>query len=253
MRTSLIACAAFLLLLAAPVSRARTGESLLVATESSQAIQNARANRYHLTRLRDLAMVRDFCADGLLVSVPERTPYYYVDGVPANYRYLRPWSRLFLDHISREFYLRFGQPLRVTSMLRTVQVQRRLAYTNPNAADATGADRSSHLTGATLDISKKFMGYRGELWMRSMLLQLKREGYLYAIEEFQEPCFHVMVFPTYREYTAPRQFATADRPSAKVRVRYRRRRRHVRRRAPATHASQPSAVPAQSAATQSGN
>jgi hypothetical protein len=202
MRTSLIACVAALVLLTASLcqGRGRGDEDLLVATESSQAIQNERANAYHLSRLRDVAMVRQFAAEGLLVSVPPSTPYYYVHGVPAHYRYLRPWTKRFLDRLSRQYYAHFHDPLRITSMLRTVQSQRRLTHTNPNAADATGADRSSHLTGATLDISKHSMSSRGQLWLRKMLLEMKNEGYLYAIEEFQEPCFHVMVYPTYRQF-----------------------------------------------------
>ncbi len=199
MRTPTLARAALLILSAAPVCSARARESLLAARLSSQAVQNARADAFHLSRLRDLAMVQKFHADGLLVSVPSSTSYYYLDNVPADYRYLRPWSKLFLDQLSRDYYARFRQPLRITSLLRTVQFQRRLARINPNAADAIGADRSSHLTGATLDISKHFMDRRGQLWMRRYLLRMKREGYLYAVEEFQEPCFHVMVYPTYRQ------------------------------------------------------
>lgn len=195
---------ALLLLLVAPLcwGRWRADDAALIATDSSQAIQNERANQFHLARLRNLAMVQQFRAEGLLVYVPQRMPYYYLHDVPGEYRYLRPWSKLFLDQLSREYYARFHQPLRITSMLRTVQVQRRLTRWNPNAADAVGADRSSHLTGATLDISKHSMSYRGVLWMRRYLRQMKAAGYLYPVEEFHEPCFHVMVFPTYRHYAA---------------------------------------------------
>ncbi len=222
MRTLLIAGLLLLVLLAAPVSNARRRNYVyvppLVATEYSQAIQNERANQFHLTRLRNLAMVREFHAEGLLVNVPSRMPYYYLDHVPADYSYLRPWAKLFLDQLSREYYARFGQPLRVTSMLRTVQLQERLTHWNPNAAQAVGADRSSHLTGATLDISKHFMSYRGELWMRRHLVQMQHSGYLYAIEEFHEPCFHVMVFPTYRPHdrraSMARQASRTKRPSS---------------------------------------
>jgi hypothetical protein len=207
MRASLVAGPVLFVLLAAPISQARRRSYVyvppLVATEYSQAIQNERANQYHLARLRNLAMVDEFHAEGLLVSVPSRMPYYYLDHVRPDYSYLRPWAKVFLDQISREYYARFGQPLRITSLLRTVQSQERLTRWNPNAAQAVGADRSSHLTGATLDISKHFMSYRGELWMRRYLVQLERSGYLYAIEEFHEPCFHVMVFPTYRHYATP--------------------------------------------------
>jgi Family of unknown function (DUF5715) len=208
MRTSLVAGALLLVLLAAPISQARRRSHIyvppLIATESSQAIQNERANEYHLTRLRDLAMVREFRAEGLLVSVSSHSPYYYLEDISPDYSCLRPWSKLFLDQLSREYYAHFGQPLRITSMLRSVHLQERLARSNPNAAQAVGADRSSHLTGATLDISKHFMNYRAELWMRQYLVRLERAGYLYAIEEFHEPCFHVMVFPTYRRYVIRR-------------------------------------------------
>lgn len=203
MRASLLAGPVLFVLFAAPISQARRRAYVwvppLVATDASQAIQNERANQYHLARLRNLAMVQEFRAEGLLVSVPSRMPYYYLHTVSADYSYLRPWSKLFLDQLSRDYYARFRQPLRITSMLRTVYVQREMTRWNPNAADAVGADRSSHLTGATLDISKHGMNYRGELWMRQYLVRMERAGYLYAIEEFHEPCFHVMVFPTYRQ------------------------------------------------------
>ncbi len=201
MRTLTISLAATVLLLA-PVS-ARGGDwSILTANASSQSIQNARANAYHLSRMRNRAMILQFYRAGYLVRVPERTRFYYLDAIPPAYRYLRPWTMLFLDRLSREFYEKFRQPLRVTSLIRTVGSQRRLTHLNPNAAEATGPDRSSHLTGATLDISKRFMPPRGQQWMRSVLFRLKKSGYLYAIEEFHQPTFHVMVYPNYRQYVA---------------------------------------------------
>lgn len=176
--------------------------SELAARPTSQYIQNERANAFHLSRMRDIAMIRRFHAAGLLVSVPESTRFYYLHEIPAAYRYLRPWTRTFLERLSREFYATFHQRLRVTSLIRTVALQRRLSRWNPNAADATGAYRSSHLTGATLDISKHFMGTRAQAWMRRVLHGLANSGYLYAIEEFEEPCFHVMVYPTYADYVS---------------------------------------------------
>ena len=53
-----------------------------------------------------------------------------------------------------------------------------------------------------MDISKRFMSYQEVLWMRHVLYQLKQQGVIYAIEEFVEPDFHVMVYPTYRQYVA---------------------------------------------------
>jgi hypothetical protein len=191
---------AALILLFVPVSARGASWSLLAANRSSQAIQNSRANAYHLSRMRSRAMILQFYRDGYLVHVPDRTRFYYLDQIPPSYRYVRPWTLLFLDQVSREYYDKFGEPLRVTSLIRTVSSQRRLTHRNSNAAEATGPDRSSHLTGATLDISKRFMPYRGQQWMRRTLLRLKKSGYIYAIEEFQQPTFHVMVYPNYRQY-----------------------------------------------------
>lgn len=189
-------------LFVAPLGVRAGSQSLLIATASSQAIQNEKANEYDLSRMRNRSMIRRFYRAGLLDLVPTRTRYYYLHDIPRAYHYLRPWTKLFLDRLSREYYARFGQRLRITSMIRTVRMQQRLIRRNPNAARATGPDRSSHLTGATLDISKRFMSYRGQLWMRHVLFRLAESGYLYAIEEFVEPCFHVMVYPNYREYVA---------------------------------------------------
>jgi hypothetical protein len=187
-------------MLFAPVSAHGGDWSILAADSSSQSVQNARANAYHLSRMRNRAMIARFYRAGYLVRVPARTRFYYLDQIPSAYRYVRPWTLLFLNRLSRQFYERFGQPLRVTSLIRTVSLQRRLAHRNSNAADATGPDRSSHLTGATLDISKRFMPASGQQWMRHVLFRLKTNGYLYAIEEFQQPTFHVMVYPNYRQY-----------------------------------------------------
>lgn len=201
MRT-LLTIAVIAVLLVIPV-RVRAGDqSLLVATASSQAIQNEKANEFHLSRMRNRAMIWRFYRAGLLDRVPVRTRFYYLHGIAPSYRYLRPWTKLFLDRLSREYYEHFGQRLRVTSLVRTVGLQLRMSHWDPNTARATGPNRSAHLTGAALDISKRFMSWRGQRWMRHVLFRLKQAGYLYAIEEFEQPCFHVMVYPTYRQYVA---------------------------------------------------
>ena len=189
-------------LAAAAPPRGWAPRSLLVANAYSQEIQNDRADAYHLSRMRNRATIEQFYEAGYLDAVPLRTPSYYLDGIAPPYRFLRPWTKLFLDRLSQEYFERFHQPLRVTSLIRTVGEQLRLAHWDPNAAEATGPDRSAHLTGAALDISKRFMSWQGEQWMRKVLFRLKREGFVYAIEEFEEPCFHVMVYPNYPSFVA---------------------------------------------------
>lgn|SRR5579875_95111 len=200
MRRSIITFVVAALLIARPAVMRGGARSVLAAKASSQSIQNARADAYHLARMRDRAMIEQFVEAGYLVSVPPDTRFYYLHGIPPSYSYLRPWAKRFLDQISREYYARFHQQLRVTSLIRTVYLQRRLEHRNFNAAEATGDDRSSHLTGATLDISKHSMSWREKKWLRRELIDLEQGGYIYAIEEFRQPCFHVMVFPNYRDY-----------------------------------------------------
>lgn len=190
------------LLIASPEIMHAGARSILAANASSQTIQNARADAYHLARMRDRAMIAQYVEAGYLVSVPPATRLYYLHGVPSEYSYLRPWAKRFLDQISRDYYGAFHTQLRVTSLIRTVTLQRRLARRNFNAAEATGDDRSSHLTGATLDISKHSMSWREKKWLRRELIALENSGYIYAVEEFRQPCFHVMVYPNYSDYAS---------------------------------------------------
>ena len=200
MRTWIITGVVAAALIAGPVMMEGGARSVLAAKRSSQAIQNERANEYHLARMRNRAMIVRYFEEGYLAAVPPDTRFYYLHDIPPSYCYLRPWAKRFLDQISREYYENFHQPLRVTSMIRTVELQRHLERRNFNAAEATGDDRSSHLTGATLDISKHEMDAREKRWFRRQLVTLEQDGYVYAIEEFEQPCFHVMVFPNYRDY-----------------------------------------------------
>lgn len=182
--------------------------TVLIATESSQRIQNQRADAENLSRMQNVTMLNRFRDHGYLVHVPASTPFYYLRSIPAKYRYLRPWSRLFLDRLSEQFHARFNARLKVTSLVRTVAFQVSLQKRNSNAAAATGPLSSSHLTGATLDISKTPMSTSQMNWMRRVLSNLRKAGYLYAVEEFQQPAFHVMVYRNYVEYVKSRQPAS---------------------------------------------
>lgn len=174
----------------------------LRATGESQIIQNQRADGDHLSRMEDDAMAARWKRLELLAPVASKTSTYYLHNIPKSSRYLRPWAKLFLSRLSRQYRTRFGKPLRVTSLLRTAERQHALRKRNGNAASVTGPKRSSHLTGASLDISKKGMGRSQRDWMRRVLLSLRDKGHLYAIEEHQQPNFHIMVHRGYEDYVA---------------------------------------------------
>jgi uncharacterized protein YcbK (DUF882 family) len=190
-----------LLLLAAGLSLtlAASGASLR-ATRSSQLVQNQRADEDRLSRMEDGSMTERYVRLKLLEPVPSKTSGYYLHAVREDNRYLRPWTMLFLARLSSQFRERFGKPLRVTSLLRTAAYQRSLQRRNGNAAADDGPKRSAHLTGASLDISKKGMTGAQRQWLQKVLSSLHNGGHIYAIEEFQQPVFHILVHRQYGDY-----------------------------------------------------
>ena len=108
------------------------------------------------------------------------------------YRTASPLVVKFLGTLSRDFFNRFGgKRLKVTSLVRTVEYQKKLQRRNRNAAKIS---HSAHLTGAAIDISYKEMTAEEMNWMRNRLTLLERERIIEATEERFQACFHIMVF-----------------------------------------------------------
>ena len=49
------------------------------------------------------------------------------------------------------------------------------------------------------------MNRREISWMRTVLSSIKQKGYLFPVEEFKQPNFHIMVYRNYPEYVAKLQ------------------------------------------------
>jgi murein DD-endopeptidase MepM/ murein hydrolase activator NlpD len=162
--------------------------------------ENAAATRDGLSRMRDLAMVRRFRRAGRLVPVVAEARSYYVAGVSAASRVARPWTRRFIEQLAGAMHARFETRLRVTSLTRTPASQLALRRVNVNAAPTAGPARSTHLTGAAVDISKRGLAEPEVAWLRTVLGRLKARGLIHAVEEFREPHFHVLVRRGYATY-----------------------------------------------------
>lgn len=188
---------AICVLMIAPLAAAA---ATLRATRESQLIQNERANQDRLSRMEDQGMIDRYARLKLLVPVNDQRRDFYIYNVPDERRYLRPWAKLFLERLGRQHRARFGRSLRITSLVRTADHQRALQGRNPNAAAWDGEKRSAHLTGACIDISKKDMSRSQMRWLRQVLSSLKQKGYLFAVEEFTVPNFHIMVHRDYPQY-----------------------------------------------------
>lgn len=172
----------------------------LTASPGHLYFENATADRLGLSRIRDRRMLRRFVLARLLLPFPRETHTFWVAGVPDELRVTRPWTKRFIEQLAAGLHGLFGTRLKVTSLTRTVHVQRALATWNDNAAPADGRIRSTHLTGASVDLSKQPLTDPEVVWLRLVLHRLTRQRVLTAIEELQQAHFHVFVFKQYTAY-----------------------------------------------------
>jgi hypothetical protein len=178
--------------------------------------QNLMADSDGLDRIRDDEDLLKMRNAGMLSPIPANATLHVDERLPANRRYCRPWTALFLDTLARQHYARFQTPLQLTSAVRTVAFQQRLIHTNGNAAPAEGDTASPHLTGQAIDIGKKGLTMAEIAWLRGYLLPLVQQGKLDVEEEFQQSCFHISVYKRYlpsgttpgRNFASPRHSET---------------------------------------------
>ncbi len=171
----------------------------------AQKRQNAAADRHDLTRLEDRSELQRFVDKGLLVEIASTDAYVIDDTLGEKdpdhrrlYRYARPWTKSFLDREIGAAHDMFGTRYVITSLVRTRAYQKKLCRSNGNAiCGAAGWRQSSHLTGATVDISRVGLSRKEEAWLRSHLNALQDAGKILYIPERSQYCFHIMVLPSY--------------------------------------------------------
>jgi hypothetical protein len=164
--------------------------------------ENILANRFRLKRLANLQTLKFWVKQGILVNVPDSGAHFYLDerlgerdvGNRAFYKYIRPTTRDFICKIAADFSARFGGKIKITSLVRTREYQKRLRR-NPNAAPPSGGRASTHLTGATFDLSFREMSAAEAAWTWGYLRRGMLKKRLYAIRERYGGCFHIFVFP----------------------------------------------------------
>ncbi len=205
-----------IVLLAAPDADARpkkkrppapaSDASVLAGSPSALAEENRVADEFGLARFRNLDEIRDHMKDGRLVPIKDDGPVTVDSQLgeldPDNaalYAHARPWVKEFLHDLAADVAMPAGAKLRVTSLSRTEEYQKKLRRRTAVAASGvTPQKRSSHLTGSTVDISTKDMPPAVQAWLRRKLADLERRGLIQATEEkWGALCFHVMVRPDY--------------------------------------------------------
>ena len=167
--------------------------------------QNFVVDLWRLQRFENESEVKEAVRLKKLVSVPSSTQYFFVDpSLDKRTHFISPWTLVFINQLSKDFYehtqkikKRSKKKVKITGLVRHRKYQKALARRNPNAIwDEENLDRqSSHLTGATFDISTKDL-IRDELcWLKEYLLELQNLNLIHVRDEFYNNCLHVMVFP----------------------------------------------------------
>jgi len=104
--------------------------------------------------------------------------------------YLRPAARDVLEEVGGVYRERFGRPLPVTSVVRTVEYQNRLSKTNANA---TRIETPPHSTGLAFDIFYRYMDAEEQDFLMAELARLKDAGRIEVLRERRDH-FHVFAF-----------------------------------------------------------
>lgn len=169
----------------------------LVGRDSTLRRENLIANLQNLVRIKDDKTLEEMKKKGELIPIPKIAKFD--DKLDEKWQWVLPEAGSYWERIGIEFIERFGRMFQINSAVRTIFRQLEIMKTNFNAAAISGEKMSTHLTGATVDISKIGLGKEELNWLRRRFVSDEESGFLEATEENMQLCFHVMVFRTYTE------------------------------------------------------
>jgi hypothetical protein len=170
--------------------------------------QNEIIDTLELPRIADDDELIDVIQNEELVELQQTSALRIASNLKETRRYCKPWTRDFVQDFSQAFYNEFKKPIQVNSAVRTVQQQKKLRRRNRNAGPIEGETASTHLTGISLDISKRGLTRAQHKWVEEYFLPLKTLGLIDPIEERRQAVFHVVVFDRYTEWRESQQVAT---------------------------------------------
>lgn len=172
----------------------KLGWGTLAGSRAKLAFENRLAYELGLPRFQTLDEIQS--AQSKLVRVPDETRTFYIDDhVNRDRRYLQSWSKDYLGQLAADFMSEAGgtadyPKIKVTSMVRDMQYQRGLRSV---AQCRSPESCSTHLTGASFDISFNGMSVMQKAWMYRRLIRDRDLGLVVAIHEPFSGCFHIFV------------------------------------------------------------
>lgn len=110
-------------------------------------------------------------------------------------RMFHPSAKPILEKLAKDYREKFGYPLRVTSLSRSMEYQISLNKGNPNSYVVRGADSlPPHTSGCTFDLSRKFMTAEEQNFLMFQLAEMEKQGIVDALREGNvNACFHVFI------------------------------------------------------------
>lgn len=172
--------------------------------------ENVKLDAMELPRIEDDDQLELLEDSEDLVRIDESRSLKVAGNLLANRRYCRPWTRDFAEDFGEAFYAEFHKPIQINSAVRTAEQQKKLRRHNRNAAPEAGETVSTHLTGVTLDISKRGLTRKQHEWINQYFLPIRNAGMIDPIEERRQPVFHVVVFEGYTDWKDSQQDSNID-------------------------------------------
>ncbi len=111
-------------------------------------------------------------------------------------RMFHPNARPILYKLAGAYFERFGRPLRVTSLTRSMDYQILLNSNNANSFRVRGeGSLPPHTSGCAFDLARKHMPVEEQNFVMAKLAEMERAGELDALIEYgANACFHVFIY-----------------------------------------------------------
>lgn len=111
-------------------------------------------------------------------------------------RMFNPNSKKLFEQITAAYYEKFKVPLRVTSMMRSMDYQRALNSVNGNSYRVRPGTVPPHTTGCTFDVGRNNLPTDAQNFLIETLSALERQGKIDTlIEGNVNACLHTMIYP----------------------------------------------------------
>jgi pSer/pThr/pTyr-binding forkhead associated (FHA) protein len=129
-------------------------------------------------------------------------------------RMFNPRAKPILKELSDAYHGRFGRPLRVTSLTRSMDYQILLNSGNANSFKVRGeGSLPPHTSGCAFDLARKHMPADEQNFVMAKLAEMERDGKLDALIEYGvNACFHIFIYndgnPPRAYYFAPSNYET---------------------------------------------